>query len=56
MFCPLEGRGAGVVIRLPPHLYKCGGTEGRDWAAKKVVYITEPKCVCYESFACVGGG
>ena len=25
-----------VVIRLPPHLYKCGGTEGRNWAAKKV--------------------
>ena len=28
--------GAGVVIRLPPHLYKCGGTEGWTGAAKKV--------------------
>ena len=32
--------GAGVVILLPPHLYKCGGTEGRNWAAKYVIEIT----------------
>ena len=28
--------GAGVVIRLPPHLYKCGGTEGWNGTAKKL--------------------
>ena len=27
--------GAGVVIRLPPHLYKCGGTEGWNGGGEK---------------------
>lgn len=29
---------------------------GEELGGEKVVYITEPKCVCYESYACMGGG
>ena len=30
--------GAGVVIQLPPYLYKCGGTEGGMWRRKSCLY------------------
>ena len=36
VFCPLEGRGGRGGILLPPHLYKCGGTGGRNWTVKRL--------------------